>query len=76
MPGSDIVTGHVDSNGKTAIVDRFAEGFYMPEPDTCQDWELVSGEESNGKTTIEVNLIFVLKIFPVFFFIFFIEIKV
>ena len=55
MPGSDIVTAYVKSDGKVEIQDRFAIGFAYPSEDTCNDWQLISGTESNGRTVIEVS---------------------
>ena len=55
MPGSDIVTGYVKQDGTVEIQDRYATAFEYPNEDQCQDWQLVSGTEANGKTTLEVT---------------------
>lgn len=54
MPGSDIVTGYVQ-NGVATIHDRHATAFATPAIDSCQDWVLEAGSESNGKTVLEIS---------------------
>ncbi|EDV25402.1 uncharacterized protein TRIADDRAFT_55461 [Trichoplax adhaerens] len=53
MPGSDVVIGWVDNNGKAYLQDRYATGRTLPELDSSQDYKLVSGSESNGTTAIK-----------------------
>jgi len=62
MAGSDIVQGYVSASGTAVVKDRYAlsqfsGGNYFQEPitDNCQDWELIKGEEINGKTILEVS---------------------
>jgi uncharacterized protein YegJ (DUF2314 family) len=54
MPGADILTAIVNSDGTTQIHDRFATAKAYPMEDDCSDWELVSGKEVNGTTIVEV----------------------
>jgi len=53
MPGGDIVTASV-INGVATITDRHATAKAYPAEDTCQDWHLVSGEEANGVTKLQL----------------------
>jgi hypothetical protein len=59
MPGSDIVTMALVNGTQPSVVDRNAQGFFLPEEDTCQDWVLVSasqGEEGGQPlTTFQVK---------------------
>eukprot|EP01089_Gocevia_fonbrunei_P014176 TRINITY_DN381_c0_g1_i6.p1 TRINITY_DN381_c0_g1~~TRINITY_DN381_c0_g1_i6.p1 ORF type:complete len:220 (+),score=41.65 TRINITY_DN381_c0_g1_i6:82-741(+) len=55
MPGADIVTGYVDNNGTIVIKDRHATIFGLPAEDTCQDWSVVGGNKTNGKTFLELS---------------------
>jgi len=61
MGGSDIVQGFV-KDGKPVFEDRFALSqlpgtnvFTAPITDKCQDWQLINGEETNGKTILELR---------------------
>ncbi|EDV25404.1 uncharacterized protein TRIADDRAFT_63840 [Trichoplax adhaerens] len=53
MPGSDVVIGWVDNQGKIYLQDRFATGHTVPELDTQQDYTLFGGEETNGMTILK-----------------------
>lgn len=53
MPGSDIVVGSV-IKGEGVITDRWTYDYVMPTIDDCQDWVLVSAEEKDGFTTLEL----------------------
>jgi hypothetical protein len=58
MPGSDVVIVQKDSNdGHIYIQDRFTYAYAEPRMDDCQsnDWTLVSGEEKDGKTYVELT---------------------
>ncbi|EDV25400.1 uncharacterized protein TRIADDRAFT_55459 [Trichoplax adhaerens] len=55
MPGSDVVIGWVDSNGKAYLQDRFANGRTLPALDDNQDYKLISGIEKNGMTTLKFS---------------------
>eukprot|EP01130_Rhizamoeba_saxonica_P004490 TRINITY_DN1834_c0_g1_i1.p1 TRINITY_DN1834_c0_g1~~TRINITY_DN1834_c0_g1_i1.p1 ORF type:complete len:582 (-),score=121.98 TRINITY_DN1834_c0_g1_i1:24-1577(-) len=55
MPGGDIVTGEFDENGKGFVTDRFTLDFVKPSVDTCQDWIIVSSEQTDGKTIVEAK---------------------
>ena len=52
MIGSDIMMAWV-VDGQTTITDRFAEEESLPDLDDQQDFQLVTGYEEDGKTTIE-----------------------
>ena len=52
MIGSDIMMAWV-VDGHAIITDRFAEQESLPVLDNEQDFQLISGYEENGKTTIE-----------------------
>ncbi|RDD43175.1 DBH-like monooxygenase protein 1-like protein [Trichoplax sp. H2] len=53
MPGSDTVIGWVSSNGTAYLQDRYATGYSTPALDQSQDYNLVSGEETNGMTILK-----------------------
>jgi hypothetical protein len=55
MPGSDSVTVE-KINSRAVITDRHTLDFVMPEPDTCQDWQLVSYSEDTASGTRIVQL--------------------
>lgn len=54
MAGADIMVGKVEG-GVASVEDLFATAKETPVRDGCQDWKLVSGEESDGVTIIEVT---------------------
>eukprot|EP01113_Clastostelium_recurvatum_P036458 TRINITY_DN519_c0_g1_i1.p1 TRINITY_DN519_c0_g1~~TRINITY_DN519_c0_g1_i1.p1 ORF type:complete len:607 (+),score=152.87 TRINITY_DN519_c0_g1_i1:1805-3625(+) len=54
MPGADVSLSYV-INGVASVEDRYTVGFTTPVLDDCQDWVLVSGEEANGVTTVELT---------------------
>jgi len=54
MPGADIVTASVVGT-KTTIQDRYATAKAYPMEDSCSDWILVSGQEADGKTIVELQ---------------------
>jgi hypothetical protein len=54
MHGSDILVASV-SGGKTELKDMYALKKETPTMDDCQSWQLISGEESNGITTVEAK---------------------
>jgi len=54
MPGADIFTGSV-VGGVGSITDRHSSDFVMPDEDCKQDWTLVSAEETDGWTILEVK---------------------
>ncbi len=52
--GGDIVTGFVNGSVGT-ITDRYALGFVKPLEDICQDWKLISFQETNTSTIMEIT---------------------
>jgi len=52
MANSDIVLGWVDQNGQAQLKDMYGIGNTKPKEDPSQDYELLSGVESGGRTTI------------------------
>jgi hypothetical protein len=54
MPGADILFASV-KEGKTTINDMYALAKDTPMMDDCQNWDLISGEEANGMTTVEAK---------------------
>eukprot|EP00029_Vermamoeba_vermiformis_P009269 TRINITY_DN456_c0_g2_i1.p1 TRINITY_DN456_c0_g2~~TRINITY_DN456_c0_g2_i1.p1 ORF type:complete len:582 (+),score=68.64 TRINITY_DN456_c0_g2_i1:28-1746(+) len=58
MPGSDVVVVQKDSSdGHIYIEDRYTYAFAQPKRDECQenDWTLVSSEEKDGMTLVEIT---------------------
>lgn len=54
MPGSDVVTAWLDSNGNGQILDRYATAFATPQNDICQDWLLETTYNENGRIVFEL----------------------
>jgi len=52
MEGADIVYYQVASN---TIIDSFATKYGKPTADICQDWQLVSAEQSGGNLAVEMT---------------------
>jgi len=62
MGGSDVFQGFVNSSGAVEFKDRYVlrqlpgtNSFQAPLTDKCQNWVLISGEETGGKTILEVS---------------------
>lgn len=54
MPGADMLTGWV-SGSSVEIQDRYSTKKILPTEDDCSHWKLVSGQEVDGVTVIEVR---------------------
>lgn len=53
MRNSDIAIGWVDDNGKAYLVDTYAVSKSSPIVDPIQDWELISGSETDDYTILK-----------------------
>jgi hypothetical protein len=64
MPGADVVIIQKNTTtGEYHVQDRYTTAFAMPQMDDCpySDWILVSAEENNGKTYVELTRHFIAR---------------